>query len=242
MAIKQGIILTGGSGTRLRPQTFTFNKHLIPIYNRAVLDFPLKTLRELGVNDLTVVLGGDHQDQVVQYLKYNSNGFDSINYVHQSRPSGIAQAINLCSSYITDDKFYCILGDNFFQKPVRFNNTKPSAQIVLHQSTELNRFGVASILNGRIIKIEEKPTIINDQVDNFAITGLYQFDLKYFEYFKNLKLSARSEFEIVDVINQYHSAGELYYTVSNGDWSDMGTHESIYHVSSMIRDQEFKSK
>ena len=220
-----------------------FNKHLLPLYNRFIIDFPLDTLRHLGVTDLTVILGGEHSDQIKRYFEINQNcGFEKVNYVQQDSPAGIAQAIDLCHQYIGDERFVTILGDNYYEKKIKFNDND-RAQIVLCQHPELKRFGVASIVNGRIVKIEEKPQVIDESMDaNFAITGLYLFDGKYFDYFKNLKRSTRGEFEIVDIINQYRDDDKLYYTITDGEWSDAGTLESIHRVSNGIREKFLNPK
>lgn len=243
MKITKGIILTGGTGSRLRPQTLYSSKHLFPVYNKLVIDFPLKTLLDIGVEDLTVVLGSEHSEQIEKYFKLNNNcSFKRITYVFQDKPAGIAEAINLCKNYIGNDKFITILGDNYFEKKIKFSKSSAKCQIVLCPHPEVKRFGVASIKNGKIYKIEEKPQEIDDNYDNFAITGLYLFDSKYFEYYKNIKPSLRGEFEVVDIIKQYHQNNELRYVISDSFWLDVGTFESIHTVSNRIREYYLLNK
>lgn len=239
MNIKHGVLLAAGTGSRLLPLTQTMNKHMIPVYNRHMIEYPIQTLKQLGCEKVTIVIGGDQTGfgQIVSFLKDGESFGMKFNYVYQPKPTGIAHAINICQDYIKDDRFAVILGDNVFEKKINFTNPEPNAQIVLCQHPEINRFGVASILNGKIIKIEEKPKVIDEDCDNFAITGLYLFDQKYFEYFKNLKISARGEYEITDIINQYREDNDLYYVVSNGWWSDTGTFESIQSVSNKMREK-----
>lgn len=244
MNIQHGILLAAGTGSRLLPLTQTMNKHMIPIYNRHMIEYPIQTLKQLGCEKVTIVIGGDQTGfgQIVSFLKDGNSFGMKLNYVYQPNPTGIAHAINLCQDYIKDDKFAVILGDNVFENKINFTNIIPKAQIVLCPHDELNRFGVASILNGKIIKIEEKPKIIDKNYYNFAVTGLYLFDQNYFSYFKNLKLSSRNEYEITDIINQYRENDELYYVINDGWWSDAGTFESIQSVSNRIRDKIITSK
>lgn len=246
MAIENGIILAGGTGSRLAPLTSLFNKHMVPVYNKFIIDYPVETIKNIGIKNLTIVLGGDHFSQVVSHLQDGEKFGLNINYVYQSKPIGIAQGINLCESFIKD-RFVVVLGDNIFEKPINFQIDDSShsryrdgipegAQIVLHKHPELHRFGVASI-NRETKKIEnivEKPKTINMDYDNYAITGCYMFDRQYFEFFKKLKPSARGEYEITDIIAQYNAHDKLNYTQVNGLWSDAGTHESINFVNNFF--------
>jgi glucose-1-phosphate thymidylyltransferase len=234
MQIKSAIILTGGLGTRLAPLTDSFNKHMVPINNKFIIDYPLNTLKSMGINNLTVVLGGTHFGQIVSYIKDGEDLGMSVNYVYQNKPMGIAQAINLCRSFIHDDQFVTILGDNIYENPICFIDSKKSSQIVLYDHPDLYRFGVASYENDKLISIIEKPRIIDDRYRNYAITGCYLFDQKYFEYFDRLRPSDRGEYEIVDIIKLYASAGDLERTFADGMWSDAGNHESVNYVTNFF--------
>jgi len=234
--IENAIILAGGTGSRLAPLTSLFNKHMVPVYNKFIIDYPVETIKNIGIKNLTIVLGGDHFSQVVSYLQDGEKFGLNINYVYQSKPIGIAQGINLCESFIKN-RFVVVLGDNIFEKPIDFKDIDVSgAQIVLHKHQELHRFGVASIdrETNKIVKIAEKPKEILTQYDNFAITGCYLFDRNFFEYFKELKPSARGEYEITDIIDHYNKDNKLNYTKVNGLWSDAGTHESINFVNNFF--------
>lgn len=242
MQVTSGIILAGGTGSRLAPLNSLFNKHLVPVYNKFIIDYPVATIKSLGVKNLTVVLGGGHYSQVVDHLKDGSHLGLNINYVYQGKPMGIAQAVNLCERFVDDD-FVVTLGDNIFENPVVLNDEfKTGAQIVLHRHPELNRFGVAGIspLTQKIITLSEKPKILSEATDNYAITGCYKFDRKFFEYFKELKPSDRGEYEIVDIIAEYGYDDTLGYTFVDGMWSDAGTHESINFVNNFFYKKEHK--
>lgn len=245
--MKNGIILAGGTGSRLYPLTEVVNKHLLGVNSEFIIDYPLRTLKNMGCQDVTVVLGGNHYAQVAGYLQDGARYNLNINYVYQGEPKGIAHAINLCKRFVTDDSdFSVILGDNIYEDTIKWNNinwqTNPKAQIVLSDHRELNRFGVASFDNsGKIIKIEEKPKTLDTNLTNLAITGCYLFTSEYFEYFKELKPSARGEYEITDIIRKYHEADKLSWTKINNLWSDAGTHESIKFINNYFYQKEMAS-
>lgn len=236
--MKNGIILAGGTGSRLYPLTHVVNKHLLGVDGKFIIDYPLNTLKNMGCQDVTVILGGNHFSQVVDHLKDGSKYGLNINYVYQGEPKGIAHAINLCKRFVYDDSdFSVILGDNIYEKPIHWNNpdwkTNPRAQIVLADHPELNRFGVASFdpISNEIVKIEEKPKTLNLELTNLAITGCYLFTPQFFEYFAEMKPSARGEYEITDVIRMYLRDKNLSWTKTTGLWSDAGTHESVEYVN-----------
>lgn len=235
--MKNAIILAGGTGSRLFPLTHVVNKHLLGVNGKFIIDYPLDTLKQMGIENCTVVLGGNHFSQVVDHLKDGQNHGMNFNYVYQGAAKGIAQAINLCKRYVLDDAdFTVILGDNIFENKVRWNNPRywsdPRAQILLSDHSDKHRFGVASInVDNKIIKIEEKPQILNENYINKAIAGCYLFTPEYFDYFKQIKPSARGEFEITDIISLYLENNNLSYSTIDGLWSDAGTHESIAYVN-----------
>jgi len=235
MKITSGIILAGGTGSRLAPLNTLFNKHLVPVYNKFIIDYPLQTLKQLGVKNLTVVLGGSHFSQIVSHIKDGYHLNMTINYVYQDKPVGIAQAINLCERFVSQDKrFVTLLGDNIFENPIQLVNNSYPSQIILHKHPNLNRFGVASIENNKITKIEEKPLALDARLDNYAITGCYIFDRQFFKFFENIVPSARGEYEITDIIRLYNQNNDLGFSVTNGMWSDAGTHESINFVNNFF--------
>lgn len=231
--MKNGIILAGGTGSRLYPLTHVVNKHLLGVNGKFILDYPINTLKQMGCENVTVIMGGNHFSQVVDHLKSGVDYGMSFNYVYQGEAKGIAHAINLCERFVSNDDFAVILGDNIYENPICWNNCS-DAQIVLHKHPELNRFGVASIKNNHIIKMEEKPKIIDCNYDNYAITGCYKFTPDYFYYFSQIMPSARGEYEVVDIINKYHNNDMLSYTTVDGMWSDAGTHESISYINNFF--------
>lgn len=237
MKIKSGILLTGGQGLRLGRFAKISNKHLHPIQDKLILDYSINTIRKIGIGNLTVVLGGEHFAKVVDLLKDGSEFDLKINYVYQREAKGIAQAINLCQPFIKDERFAVVLGDNIFQKPIKYDITSDKAEIFLNNSSHINlhQFGVVSIYNNMIMSFEEKPKLLAQGMDNYAVTGAYIFTQQYFEFFKNLTLSDRNEYEIIDVIRQYYRAGNLHYSVQGGWWTDAGTPQSIGRVLDLIK-------
>lgn len=234
---KNGIILAGGTGSRLMPLTSIVNKHLLSVNRKFIIDYSIESLKNMGCQDVTVVLGGAHYSQIVGYLGDGSRYGLNLNYVYQGEPKGIAQAINLCKKFVYDDSdFSVILGDNIFENIIKWNNpkwkTSPKAQILLAHHPDLKRFGVASLdNNGNIIKVEEKPEIIDDGYKNLAISGCYLFTPQYFEFFDHITPSARGEYEITDIIKLYLENNNLSYSTVDGLWSDAGTHESVAYVN-----------
>lgn len=235
--MRNGIILAGGTGSRLNPLTQVVNKHLLGVNGQFVIDYPIYTLKNMGCEDVTVILGGAHFSQVVGYLQDGSRYGLNINYVYQGEPKGIAHAISLCKRFVYDDSdFSVILGDNIFENPIKWQNpdwkTNPKCQVVLAEHPELNRFGVASIdAEGKVKKIVEKPKTLDESYKNLAITGCYCFTPEYFEFYKEIKPSARGEYEITDIIKKYQKADKLLWQKLDGLWSDAGTHESIAYVN-----------
>jgi glucose-1-phosphate thymidylyltransferase len=249
--MKNGIILAGGTGSRLYPLTHVVNKHLLGVDGKFIIDYPLDTLKKMGCENVTVILGGNHFSQVVDHLKDGAAHGMKFNYVYQGAASGIAQAINLCERFVADqEQFAVILGDNIYENPVNFfydddrindgdNVGQCFAEVALHRHSELNRFGVATInQNKKIIKIEEKPKVIDTNYDNYAITGCYLFNQKFFRYFRDLKPSARGEYEITDILHAYHQDDSLHYTFTDGLWSDAGTHESVEFVNNYFHEKK----
>jgi glucose-1-phosphate thymidylyltransferase len=243
--MKNGIILLGGNGTRLAPQGSslpTTNKHLTYLHGKLVVDYSLGTLQSLGCTNVSVILGGDHFHQVAAYLQDGSRYGMNLNYVFQGAATGISQAVYLCKRFVQDDTHFAVaLGDSFFDEPVKF---KPivleQAQVILCKHKQLNRFGVASISNNSIAHIEEKPKTLYPRMEQYAIAGCYLFNQQFFEFFEKTRPSARSEFEIVDILQQYRDVGGLDYTIYDHYWSDVGTHESLQEVQHLLYTKETK--
>lgn len=233
--MKNGIILTGGNGTRLGKLTSSINKHLLTINNRFLIDYPLDTLKVLGVENLTVILGGTHFQQIVQYLKDGADQYMKINYIYQREPKGIAQAISLCERFVNDkDEFVVLLGDNVYGENLSSIKVKDKAKIILTKHEELQRLGVASIKKNKIVKIEEKPQVLDSKYKNYAITGCYFFDHQFFDYYQKIRPSARSEFEICDIIKLYNLDDKLTYDIIEDYWIDAGTHSAIRKLNGLV--------
>jgi glucose-1-phosphate thymidylyltransferase len=237
--IKNAIMLTGGTGSRLLPFTKLISKHLLPVNGKMIIDYPIKTLTDMGIQNLTIVVGSSFSGQILDYIQDGSQFGLNVNYCYQQKPQGIAQAINICKRYVEDDdQFVVILGDNVFTNPIKWNNTNTDAQIVLCEHNELQKFGVASVnQEGKIQYFIEKPKAINYAYNNYAIAGCYLFDQEFFNYFAGMVPSDRGEFEIVDIIKQYHKDNELSYIVQDGLWSDAGTHDSIAFLNNYFYTQ-----
>lgn len=235
--MRNGVILAGGTGSRLLPLTQVVNKHLLGVNGKFIIDYPIESLKKMGCEDVTVILGGNHYSQVVGYLGDGSRYGLNFNYVYQSEPKGIAHGINLCKKFVNDDAdFSVILGDNIFENALSWNNpdykTNPRAQIMLSNHHDLKRFGVVSLdQDNNIAKIVEKPVELDPNYKNLAMAGCYLFTPQYFEYFNQLKPSARGEFEITDIIRLYLKDNNLSYSVIDGLWSDAGTHQSIAFIN-----------
>ena len=242
--MKNGIILAGGTGSRLMPLTQVVNKHLLGVNGKFILDYPIESLKAMGCQDVVVVLGGAHYPQIIGYLGDGSRYGLNFNYVYQGEPRGIAHGINMCKRFVYDDSdFSVILGDNIFENPVRWNNpkwkTNPRAQILLSEHRDLKRFGVASLdERGEIVKIEEKPKELDLNYKNLAISGCYLFTPQYFEFFEHLEPSARGEYEITDIIRMYLENNNLSHSTIGGLWSDAGTHESIAFCNQYFYDKQ----
>lgn len=241
MTINKAILLLGGNGTRLLPITRHFNKHLIPLNQHFVIDYPLNTLKQSGIKEVQVVLGGQNYSQIVDYIRGGKDFGMKITYNFQEEADGIASAINQCQSFVENEQqFIAMLGDNIYSHPIKINKTPydnpHNAKIILHKHSRLNDFGVVSVgNNSKIISIQEKPKNISHKLDNYAISGFYVFTKEYFNYFKNIKPSARGEFEITDIIKQYNDNGDLDYIIYNNFWNDAGTHNSLEECREYIK-------
>src|SRR5213593_1992894 len=227
----KGVVLAGGLGTRLHPLTKITNKHLLPVYNRPMIYYPIQALINIGIRDILLVTGGPRAGDFLRLLGNGREfGLKHIDYTYQEGEGGIADALAL-AEYFSDRKKICvILGDNIIEKNVHraaeaFRSQKSGAKIILKETTEARRFGVAEILDGRVVGIEEKPAHPRSR---YAVTGIYFFDGQVFDIVRTLEPSARGELEITDVNNAYIARGQMTYDVLDGWWTDAGTIESIH--------------
>ncbi len=237
--IMRGVILAGGLGTRLLPATLITNKHLLPVYKKLMIEYPLQTLLDLGIKDIILVSGGNNIGDIANVLgsgkKYKAN----LTYVVQDEPLGIAHAISLTFDFLNNGPFAVILGDNYFEDNISsiidikaFNS---GAMIFLKKVPDPQRFGCPGFVNGRISVMEEKP---KEPKSNYAITGLYFYDKTFFDKFKILKPSNRGEYEITDINMLYLKEETLNHAILKGVWSDMGVHDTLLHVANFVKDKE----
>ena len=222
----KGIILAGGKGTRLLPLTKITNKHLLPIYKKAMIDYPLKTLLKAGIKDILVISGREHAGDFIEYLGSGSDYGVNFTYRVQIEAGGIAHALNLAKDFVNGDSMTVILGDNIFEDNFKskLSNFKGGAKIFLKEVPDPERFGVATLKGKKVVKIVEKPKVPET---NFVTTGIYQYDSTVFDIIKKLKPSARGELELTDVNNAYIKKGKMRAEFVDGFWSDAGTFDSM---------------
>lgn len=222
----KGILLAGGRGTRLLPLTKITNKHLLPIFNKAMIEYPLKTLLDAGIKDILVVSGREHAGDFIEYLGSGSDYGAKFTYKVQDEAGGIAQALLLGEDFVDGRSVTVILGDNIFEDnfSAKLKKFKEGAKVFLKEVDDPERFGVATLKGEKIIKIIEKP---KNPESNFVTTGLYQYDSDVFNIIKKLKPSARGELEQTDVNNTYIKLGRMKAEFVNGFWSDAGTFDSM---------------
>ncbi len=227
----KGIILAGGTGSRLFPLTKVTNKHLLPVGNKPMIYYPIQKLTESGITEILIVTGTDHMGDVVNLLGSGKDFGCRFTYKVQDEAGGIAQALGLAENFVGNDSMTVILGDNIFEasldKAIE-NYSGSGAQILIQQVEDPQRFGVAEIENDNIIGIEEKP---GQPKSDFAVTGIYMFDSAVFDLIKNLKPSKRGELEITDVNNHYIKNGEMKFSILEGWWTDAGTPESYKNAN-----------
>jgi len=233
----KGIILAGGLGSRLFPLTKVTNKHLLPIYNKPMIYYPLETLVQAGLREIMIVTGGNNAGDFLRLIGNGRDfGLNEVNYAYQEGEGGIAAALALTEYFANKDKVVVMLGDNIIQgniKPFvdKFKKQKSGAKILLKKVADPQRFGVPVLQNKKIVQIEEKPQVPQSP---YAVTGIYMYDASVFDIVKTLKPSDRGELEITDVNNAYIQQGIMTYDFLRGWWSDAGTFESLYYASALV--------
>ncbi len=226
----KGVILAGGEGTRLRPLTYITNKHLLPVYNRPMIFYPLETLKKMGVKDILIISGGEHLGDFVNLLGDGAEHFVHLTYRIQRQAGGIAQALLLAKDFVGQDEFAVILGDNIFEKTPE--HTRNKCQLVVKPVKNPNRFGVY-----HAGKITEKPE--NPESD-LAVTGLYFYTPEIFPFIETLAPSARGEIEITDVNNWCLANLNAEILLCEGFWSDAGTFDSLLESSQWVKENKKK--
>jgi glucose-1-phosphate thymidylyltransferase len=234
----KGIILAGGTGSRLRPLTRVTNKHLLPVGRYPMIFYPIYKLRQAGIEEILIVTGREHMGDVIELLGSGRDFKVEFTYKVQDEAGGIAQALGLAEHFVNNDRCIVILGDNIFEDDItpyirNYKQQERGAKILLQEVPDPQRFGVPEIKGDRIISIEEKP---KEPKSNFAVTGIYMYDQEVFDIIKTLKPSARGELEITDVNNAYLKMGTLTYDILKGWWTDAGTPESLFRANELCKD------
>jgi len=230
----KGVILAGGTGSRMMPLTKVTNKHLLPVYNKPMIYYPLQTLINAGIREILIISGPGHAGHFVNLLGSGKDFGVKLSYEIQDEAGGIAQALGLAEDFADDDSIAVILGDNIFQDGFEKDimNFSDGSMIFLKEVEDPERFGVAELDGDRVIGIKEKP---KNPKSNFAVTGLYVYDKNVFSIIGQLKPSDRGELEITDVNNYYVKKGDMKAIHVRGYWSDAGTFESLLRASQLVR-------
>ena len=236
----KGVILAGGLGTRLHPLTRVTNKHLLPVYDRPMIFYPLHTLVEAGIGEILLVTGGNNAGDFLRLLGDGREfGLRHLHYTYQRGEGGIAEALGLAEDFADGAPVCVILGDNLLQRSIRpaverYEERGRGATILLKEVPDPERFGVPVFEAGRIAAIEEKPRV---PASRFAVIGVYLYDARVFEIIRGLAPSERGELEITDVNNRYLAWGELTHEVIDGWWTDAGTVESLYRATALVAEE-----
>ena len=233
----KGIVLAGGTGSRLFPLTKITNKHLLPIFDRPMIYYPIQTLVDAGIQDILIVTGGRNSGDFLRLLANGKEfGLKHINYTYQEGEGGIADALALAEHFADGDKICVILGDNIIEKEIRgaadrFRQQASGAHILLKQVQDADRFGVAEISGDHIVGIEEKP---KQPKSNYAVTGIYMYDATVFDKIRTLVPSRRGELEITDVNNAYIRESTMTFSYLDGWWTDAGTFDSLLRATNLV--------
>ncbi|MBM3814184.1 MAG: spore coat protein [Acidimicrobiia bacterium] len=233
----KGVVLAGGTGSRLFPLTKITNKHLLPIYAKPMVFYPIETLVEAGVEEIMIVTGGRNSGDFLRLLANGKQfGLKHLDYTYQEGEGGIADALSLTEHFADGDKICVILGDNLIEGSIRdaveaFRKQERGARILLKEVEDAERFGVAEVQGDRILGIEEKP---KNPKSNYAVTGIYMYDATVYDKVRQLVPSRRGELEITDVNNAYIQEGTMSFSYLDGWWTDAGTFESLLRAANLV--------
>lgn len=233
----KGVILAGGLGTRLHPLTKVTNKHLLQVYDRPMIYYPIQTLVNAGITDILLVTGGKNAGDFLKLLgNGKAFGLQHLNYTYQEGEGGIAAALQLAEFFVGDDSVCVMLGDNIVEKDIAgaveaFGRQGKGAQILLKEVKDPQRFGVAVLHGDRVVAIEEKP---KEPKSSFAVTGIYFYDREVFNIIRTLTPSDRGELEITDVNNAYIKRGGMSWHMLDGWWTDAGTFDSLLQAGHLV--------
>ncbi len=233
----KGVVLAGGTGSRLNPLTRVTNKHLLPVFDKPMVYYPIQSLVNAGVEEILLVTGGKNAGEFLRLLGNGRDfGLKHLNYTYQEGEGGIAEALGLAEYFADGEPICVILGDNIIENNIccaidNFKSQKGGAKILLKEVADAERFGVADIRGDRVVGIQEKP--INPR-SNYAVIGIYLYDATVFQKIRRLKPSGRGELEITDVNNFYIQEGNLSYEILDGWWTDAGTFESLLRANNLV--------
>ena len=233
----KGVVLAGGLGTRLAPLTRVTNKHLLPIYKKPMIYYPVEKLVKAGLREIMIVTGGNYAGEFLKLLGNGKEfGLNEVHYTYQEGEGGIAEALRLTEHFVAGDRVCVILGDNLFSGDIggalqRFAKQPAGGKIFLQKVPDPQRFGCPKLDGDRVILIEEKPA---KPKSDYCVTGIYMYDPEVFRIVRTLKPSGRGELEITDVNNAYIEHGLMTYDVLDGWWTDAGTFESLLHASNLV--------
>lgn len=232
----KGVVLAGGKGSRLHPLTKITNKHLLPVYDKPMIYYPIQTLVDAGIHDILVVTGGSNAGDFLRLLANGKEfGLTHLDFTYQEGEGGIADALGLAHHFADGNKLCVILGDNIIEKPIKaaadaFRAQEKGARILLKEVHDAERFGVAEIDENRIVGIEEKP---KNPKSNLAVTGIYFYDESVFDKISTLAPSGRGELEITDVNNAFIREGTMEFSYLDGWWTDAGTFDSLLRACNL---------
>jgi len=233
----KGVVLAGGTGSRLNPLTRVTNKHLLPVYDKPMVYYPIQTLVNAGIREILLVTGGKNAGEFLRLLGNGRDfGLKHINYTYQEGEGGIAEALGLAEHFAEGEPVCVVLGDNIIENNVRkavenFKKQSQGAKVLLKEVQDAERFGVAEVRHDRVVNIEEKP---RKPKSNYAVIGIYLYDSTVFQKIRRLKPSGRGELEITDVNNFYVEEGNLAYEILDGWWTDAGTFESLLRANNLV--------
>ncbi len=234
----KGIVLAGGLGTRLRPLTRITNKHLLPVYNKPMIFYPIQTLVDAGIRDVLVVTGGNNAGDFLHLIGNGKDfGLDHMNYAYQEGEGGIAEALSLAEPFARGHRIVVILADNLVEKGIargiaKFKRQNKGALVYLKKLDDPRPYGVPVFKNGQILRIEEKP---KKPKSKYAVIGIYMYDEHVFDYIRTLKPSKRGELEVTDLNNAYLQQGQLHYEILKGWWADAGeSHDALLEANQMV--------
>ncbi len=237
----KGVVLAGGTGSRLYPLTKITNKHLLPVFDRPMIYYPIQSLVEAGINDIMIVTGGESAGDFLRLLGNGTQfGLKDLNYTYQEKAGGIAEALGLAEHFVGKDKVVVFLGDNIIEGSIGeavngFQKQKSGAKILLKEVENPQSYGVPEIAGDRIVRIQEKP---RHPQSPFAVIGIYMYDSRVFDIIRTLPSSARGELEITDVNNAYIESGEMTYEILEGWWADAGESiEALLKANNLVAPQ-----